>query len=317
MTKISVIVPVYGVEKYIKKCIDSIISQTFNDFEIIIVNDGTLDNSINIVKESFNDERIKIFNKENGGLASARNYGINVAKGEYLFFVDSDDYLEKNCLEEMYNKIIEDNVDMVICDYYKLYEDGVKEITKTISHYEKSNSKVSVISMPGAVCKLIKTSFFKKYNITFLEKHYFEDNAIMPFLCAVIPSFSYLEKPFYYYLQRTGSILNKKNYDPKWEDIFDSIEYLYNKFKEYKILNDFYSELEYIYIEYLLHAPSLKFICYKEGYKNIKKINNILKEKFPNWQKNKYYKKENIKYKIICSLLYYNQIKLVKLLLRK
>ena len=316
--KISVIVPVYNVEKYIVKCLESIVNQTYTNLEIIVVNDGTKDNSIKLIKDNFNDSRIKIYNKENGGLASARNYGIKNATGEYLFFVDSDDYIENDCLLEMYNEIAKDkSLEMVICDYYKLFENGDKEICKIIPFYEKDNYKTSVISMPGAVCKLIRKDLFDKYNITFLEGHYFEDNAIMPFVCAVAGKFSYIEKPFYYYLQRNGSILNKKKYDKKWEDIFDSLSCLYNKFNDNNLIDEFHDELEYIYIEYLLHAPSLRFIEYSDGIKNIHKINEIMKEKFPNWQKNKYYQKENIKYKIICSLLYNNQVKIVKLLLRK
>ena len=83
------------------------------------------------------------------------------------------------------------------------------------------------------------------------------------------------------------------------------------------MLNDYYDELEYIYIEYLLHAPCLRFLVYKDGKHNIKKISNIMRELFPNWKKNKYYKKHNIKYKIICNLFYYNKLSLAKVLLRK
>ena len=317
MPKISIIVPVYGVEKYIKKCIDSLVNQTFKDFEIIVVDDGTKDNSIKIIEDNFNDQRIKIFHKENGGNASAKNFGIEKATGEYLFFVDSDDYLDTDCLYEMYSKIIEDKTDMVICDYYKLFEDGKVEYEKMIPFYDENNKKCSVISMPGPVCKLTKRERYQKYNIQFLENHYFEDNAIMPFLCATCKSFSYIQKPFYFYLQRNGSILNKKKYDPKWEDIFDALDYLYNKFKKHHMINEFYEEIEYIYIEYLLHAPSLRFLDYPEGIENIKKISSIMKENFPNWRKNKYYKQEGIKYKIICNLFYKKHIKLAKFLLRR
>ncbi len=317
MSKISVIIPVYGVEEYIVKCINSIVNQTLKDIEIIIVNDGTKDNSIKLIKENFNDKRIKIFNKENGGLASARNYGIKKSTGEFLFFVDSDDYIDTNCLKEMYEKAIKDKVDLVICDYYKLEENGNKEHISIIPHYDKSNNKCSVISMPGAVCKLIKLNIVKDNNIEFLEGKCFEDNAIMPFACALCKNFSYVEKPFYYYLQRTGSILNKKHYDKKWEDIFDSLDHLYNKFKEYNLLNEYKDELEYIYIEYLLHASNLRFIDYKEGNSNILKVKRIIKDKFPNWRKNKYYKKESIKYKIMCNLFYFNWLFIIKVLRRK
>ncbi len=317
MEKISVIVPVYGVEKYIEKCVSSIVNQTYSNLEIIIVDDGTKDNSIKIVESKFKDKRIKIYHKENGGLASARNYGIKKATGDYLLFVDSDDFIELNCIEDMYNEMKKKKVDMVITDYYKYFENGAKTHEKMIPFYEADNNKCSVTSMPCAVCKLVKREVIIDNDIKFLEKHYFEDNAIMPYVCALCPNFSYIEKPYYYYLQREGSILNKSKYDKKWEDIYDSLDHLYNKFKDNNMLNDYYDELEYIYIEYLLHAPCLRFLVYKDGKHNIKKISNIMRELFPNWKKNKYYKKHNIKYKIICNLFYYNKLGLAKILLRK
>ena len=315
MIKVSVIVPVYNVEKYIVKCISSIVNQKLKDIEIIVVNDGTKDNSIKLIKENFTDDRIKIFNKKNGGAASAKNYGIKKAQGEFIFFVDADDFIEE-CLLEMYNKALKEKSDLVICDYYKYFEDKTKDHISIIPFYDKENKKCSVISMPGPVCKLVKRKIVLENNIMFLENHCFEDNAIMPYLCAVCNSFSYIKKPYYYYLQREGSALNKKSYSKSWEDIFSSLNNLYNRFDEGGIINEYYNELEYIYIEYLLHAANLKFIDYKEGIPNIKKVSRIMNQKFPNWRKNYYYKKENLKYKIIVNLFYYNQIKLIKLLRR-
>ena len=313
MIKVSVIVPVYNVEKYIVKCIDSVVNQKLKEIEIIVVNDGTKDNSIKLIEENFKDERIKIFNKENGGAASAKNYGIKKSSGEFLFFVDGDDFIDE-CLEEMYNEAIKSNSDLVICDYYKYFENNTKEKISIIPFYEKENKKCSVISMPGPVCKLVKREIVINNNITFLENHCFEDNAIMPYLCALCSKFSYIEKPYYYYLQREGSALNKNVYSKSWEDIFSSLENLYKRFEEGKILNEYKDELEYIYIEYLLHAANLKFIDYKEGIHNIKKVSKIMKEKFPKWRNNYYYKNENIKYKIMVNLFYYNKIKLIKLI---
>ena len=315
MVKVSVIVPVYGVEKYIVKCIDSIVNQKLKDIEIIVVNDGTKDNSIKLIEENFNDDRIKIFNKENSGAASAKNYGIKKATGEFLFFVDGDDFIDE-CLEEMYNKAKNTNSDLVICDYYKYFENNEKEHISIIPFYEENNKKCSVISMPGPVCKLVKRNIVLENNITFLENHCFEDNAIMPYLCALCNKFEYIQKPYYYYLQREGSALNKKVYSKSWEDIFSSLENLYNRFKDSNLIEKYKNELEYIYIEYLLHAANLKFIDYKEGIPNIKKVSKVMKNKFPKWKNNYYYKKENIKYKIIVNLFYYKQINLIKLLRR-
>lgn len=317
MAKVSIIVPVYGVEKYIVKCMDSLVNQSFKDIEIIVVNDGTKDKSIELIKKNFDDNRIKIFNKENGGIADARNFGIKHVNSEYVLFVDPDDFIDKDMVKDMYETMISEKTDFAICDYYKYYDDKNKQHIPMIPFYDKDNAKCSVISMPGAVCKLFKKEVLIKYDIKFLVGKYFEDNAIMPFACAVSGNFSYIRKPYYYYLQRDGSILNKTKYDKRWEDIFDSLDNLYKKFSDYKLLSKFHDEIEYIYIEYLLHAANLRFIDYEEAYHNIKRVSLVLKNTFPKWKKNMYYKKENIKYKIICNLFYYNKVNLIKKLLRR
>ena len=171
--------------------------------------------------------------------------------------------------------------------------------------------------MPGPVCKLIKKELFLKNGIKFLVNNAFEDNAIMPLICALAKNSAYIEEAYYYYLQRDGSSLNKKTYDKRWEDIVASLDYLYDKFRKFDLFDIYYEELEYIYIEYLLHAANLRFIDFPEGIVNIKKSSDIIKKKFPKWRKNKYYKCENIKYKIMCNLFFYNNIKLIKLIRRK
>lgn len=117
MDKISIIVPVYNVEKYIKKCIESIKTQTYTNFEALIINDGSPDNSIEIAKKiAGNDQRFIFFNKKNGGLSSARNFGIDQAKGKFIAFLDSDDYISPNFLSGMYSAITQTNADIAICD---------------------------------------------------------------------------------------------------------------------------------------------------------------------------------------------------------
>src|SRR5574344_1140045 len=131
MPKVSVIVPVYNVEKYIEKCLDSLINQTLQDIEIIIVNDGSTDNCEKIKVNHMNKykEKIKYYKKENGGLSDARNYGMKYATGDYICFLDSDDYVNVTLYEKMYNKAIEENYDYVECDFIWKYEDKeVKDI---------------------------------------------------------------------------------------------------------------------------------------------------------------------------------------------
>ena len=128
MPQISVIVPIYNTEKYIHKCINSILGQSFRDIEIILVNDGSEDNCGQIVNEYQKaDARIKVIHKENGGLWSARNAGLDIATGKYISFIDSDDWVKREMLEEMYNKAEEHQADLVVCNYNKVYADRTEE----------------------------------------------------------------------------------------------------------------------------------------------------------------------------------------------
>ena len=117
--KISVIVPVYKAEEYLHRCVDSILAQSFTGFELILINDGSPDNSGAICDEyAQKDNRVKVIHKENGGVASARQCGIDNATGEYTIHADPDDWVEPTMLEELYNKAVEENADMVVCDFY-------------------------------------------------------------------------------------------------------------------------------------------------------------------------------------------------------
>ena len=126
MIKVTVIVPVYKTEEYLKKCLDSLVNQTLDNMEIIVVNDGSPDNSQKIIEEykSLYPNIIKSFIKKNGGLSDARNFGLKYAKGEYIAFVDSDDYVSINMMQEMYNYASNNNKDIVVCDCVNFYQDG-------------------------------------------------------------------------------------------------------------------------------------------------------------------------------------------------
>lgn len=171
--KISVIVPVYNVEKYLKQCLDSIVNQTYKNLEIIIVNDGTKDNSMKIVEEYLQDKRIKVINKENGGLSSARNIGIKEATGDYISFIDSDDYISLNMYEDLVKNI--NGEDIIIFNYSRL-DDKTKKIVK--NKYIKNNKMIILdkklnylYSRIELVCwnKIYKATFIKEKKINFLE----------------------------------------------------------------------------------------------------------------------------------------------------
>ncbi|MFZ3577233.1 glycosyltransferase family 2 protein, partial [Virgibacillus sp. DJP39] len=131
--KLSIIVPVYKVEQYLAKCIDSILNQTYKDFELILVNDGSPDNCSDICDSYMKkDNRIKVIHKANGGLSSARNAGIQIARGEYIGFVDSDDFIHRRMYEVLYKNAFKYLSDIVVCDYSQVQE-GEKYIEKEIN----------------------------------------------------------------------------------------------------------------------------------------------------------------------------------------
>ena len=166
MPKVSVIVPIYNVEKYLEKCINSLLSQTLEDIQIILVNDGSKDNSGNIAKEyeQNNKDRVIYVEKENGGLSDARNYGLKYATGDFIAFLDSDDYIEKNAYEEMYNKAIEENADYVECDFIWEFPNKIR----VDKQYPYKNKK-EMLSFVRVVAwnKLIKRQLITDNNLEF------------------------------------------------------------------------------------------------------------------------------------------------------
>lgn len=317
--KVSIIVPVYNVEQYLRKCLDSLVNQTYKNIEIIVINDGTKDNSQDIIdeyKENYPD-LIKSYIKENGGLASARNFGLKKSKGDYIVFVDSDDYVDITMIEKLCNEVKRTNSDIVVCGANSVMNNTISELSNFIQ-YSLNNKKNYIINCVGACWQIIKRDLFIKNKLFFLENHFYEDIAIIPVLAIFANKISYIHDNLYYYLTRSGSIMNQIKYSKSLEDIFDSMETLRKKFLEMNMYNEYYEELEFLYIEHLLHAASLRFFKFDLNIvkENLNKIVKIIKFSFPNWKKNKYFKKQSLKYKIVCDLFYKKNYKLLKLLLK-
>ena len=316
MTKVSVIVPVYNVENLLAKCLDSLVNQTFDDYEVIVVNDGSPDNSQKIIDDYSNrfPNIIKPLKKENGGLSSARNYGLKYAEGEYVLYVDSDDYVSNDILEKMYSLAISDNSDIVVCRSYMVCSNNLEEMDKEVLNTDLY--KRYILNRPSAHCKLVKKEILLHPELAFLEGHHYEDIAEVPAFCLYAKNISFVDDYLYYYLVREGSIMHNKEYSEKLNDIFDSIDNLTNIFINKNAFDKYKDELEFLYIKHLLHAASLRFLPYEEGSPSINKVCEIMKDKFSDWSKNKYYKKMNFKYKIVCNFIYKKKISLLKKILK-
>lgn len=286
MYKVSVIVPIYNVEKYLEKCLESLINQTLQEIQIILVNDGSMDGSGAIAKiyaQKYTD-KVLYLEKENGGLSDARNYGIPYAKGQYIAFLDSDDYIERNAYEEMYNKAIAENGDYVECDFIWEYPDKNK-IDKIIPYSNKKEMLTNVRVV--AWNKLIKKEIIEKNNIYFPKGLRYEDIEFTYTLIPYLDKCLHVDKEFIHYTQRDNSIANVQN--EKTSEIFTILDNVIKYYKKYNLYDEYKDELEYNYTRILL-CSSLKRMC-KIQDKNIRKklinktwqkLNNI----FPKWKKN-------------------------------
>ena len=207
---ISIITPVYNSEDYLRTCLDSIIAQTFTNWEVIVVDDGSTDNSFEICREyANNDNRFRIYHKENGGVSSARQYGVDQLSEEsaYSIHVDPDDWVEPQMLESLYTKAIESDADMVICDYYNCFEDKDDYIHQD----PKSDNPEQVLGalfqgLHGSLCnKLIKSDSYKKFDIRFpVGLDYGEDLFVNVALLQKIGKVAYLPQAFYHYDQHSN-----------------------------------------------------------------------------------------------------------------
>jgi len=312
MVKISVIVPVYNTFLYLEKCLDSIFNQTLEEIEVIVINDGSTDDSLKTIKKYYKKykDKMVIIDKKNEGQAVARNLGIKKAKGEYICFIDSDDWIDTNMFKHLYDSAFSNDYDIVYCNS-NIVKDG-NFFPLLCEQYSCDNKKNYIINNFGPCAKLIKREIIVNNNLEFLEHRIYEDLAIVPAYALYAKKVGFVDKCYYNYFMRSGSTMNNLTYNKKLEDIFLSIDSLHEIFKKEKKEQYYGLELEYIYIKSLLHAASLRFIKYEEGYKQIDKIVSLLKEDYPNWMKNKYFKKCGLKYRIMCKLIYYKRYRLIK-----
>lgn len=296
---VSVIIPVYNVEKYIEKCVTSVLEQTFDDFEIIVVIDGSTDGSEAKARklQEENPEKIIIINQENRGLGGARNTGIINARGEYLLFVDSDDYIEKNLLADAVETLKSENSDVVIFDFDYVDESG--ELLKRESAVPMGNAEFAV--MPGVLTaspcvwnKLYKKTLFTENGIFYPDRLWFEDLATTPRILSETAKISYLAKPYYNYVQRSDSIMadSKKSAArlARNKEILTVYEIGENYFLQMGKHEQYHSELEYLAVYHILFAAAVRVNESDPGNKLQAELVDYTLKKYPHFEKNKYYK---------------------------
>ena len=291
MIKLSLIVPVYNVEKYLDKCLDSLVNQTLKDIEIIVVNDGTKDNSQKIIDKYAKKypKLIKPFIKENGGLSSARNYGVKYATGEYIGFVDSDDYVDLNLFERMYNLAKKEKSDVVGCGVKYVYKDRLGSISINTSLFNKS-----VVESPNILLeiksyapnKIYKRSFWIKNKFEF-AKQYFEDSALIYNVLLAANKVSVISDSFYYY-NKTNEVSITRIADDRAYDIFKSCDSILNFYKKNNSYEKIKEQVDYICIKHIRYRIKVYIsACESKKLKEyVKYSHEYLNKNIIDWKKN-------------------------------
>lgn len=214
---ISIIVPIYNMEKLIRKCLDSILAQSFKDYECLLIDDGSKDGSPAICDEyAQKDERVKVFHKPNGGLSDARNYGLARAYGEYTIFFDPDDWVDEDCLKDLYTKAQETDADMVICDYYNQDPYQIKYVKQeptSLNHHDVLKDMIVGKLYGFTWNKLLKRDLYSRYNLQYTVGMYgCEDQYTMCKLLKNDIQIAYLPKAYYHYMHY-GDATQSRRYD--------------------------------------------------------------------------------------------------------
>ena len=287
MTDISVIVPAYNAEKYIEKCLNSLVNQTKEELEFIIINDGSTDHTEELVK-TFKDKRIRYFKNINQGIGKTRNYGIDQAKGEYILFLDSDDYVEKTCCEELYQKAKNDDLDIVICDFYKEWDDGrVEEIhTPYFANSSLKENPDIITEYLAPWAKIYRRKLVVDNKIRFVEDCKYED---VPFVIEALDKadkIGKIDKCLFYYLIHGNSETTVR--DRRCFDILKIIDKIRKYTKEKEYLKDKIDHLTVrIITNYTIQQRVQK--DKKIGMEFIETAFTYLKKEVPDYKNNKYY----------------------------
>ena len=326
MPKISVIVPVYNVENYLEKCLNSLVNQTIQDIEILVINDGSKDQSQKIIVQFATQfpEKIKAFEKENGGLSDARNFGLDRATGDFIGFVDSDDYVTETMFEEMYQLAQKNNAEIVICNLQKVNEHG--EITQKLTQIPNMPEKIvlkdyfSVFSDASyfACNKIFRKELFLTKR--FKKGVHFEDIQLIPQLFLESSIIAQTQYFHYQYLERSDSIT--KTHTEKGLDILKAVEDVEVAFKKsqysdrllelknFQILEGIYTFLAYLAFvkdEKIFYSMSEKLNIFIQE-RNISKMDIL---KYSRFGKN-YLLSLPMKKRLYYLLYFGNQLKLIR-----
>jgi glycosyltransferase involved in cell wall biosynthesis len=318
----SIVVPMYNVSTFVKRCIDSIVNQTFRDFELIIVNDGSTDGSLKIAKDALSgteiENRLKIINQKNNGVGFSRNVGLKYAQGKYVFFIDSDDFLSVDALRKLHDIIHGNDYDIVFFNAFSVLPNGIKLRKKNLCgeflrEVIVNNESLRKLIILPTLCwnKVYKKSFLENGEIKFPEKIVYEDVVFAPLAVLKAKKIFFLEDAIYNYVQRENSITKRSLDDKQIEDILDANRLLISDFKKLKCFGKFRDEIELIAIKTVLFNVFNSVILNDVKDERLYKLINFIEDFFPYYYNNSYLNKTDLK---MINLIKHRRLKLYRIL---
>lgn len=296
--KVSVIVPVYNTEKYLEKCLDSLVNQTLHDIEIVVVDDGSTDSSPRIIDDYKGryPDRFVVRTQKNSGQAAARNEALKLCTGEYIGFLDSDDFVKYSMFERMYNAAISSEADYVACGYTDItYDDGeVVELQHYVaSKVAKTTKDLYFGALVSPFIHLYRSEIIRASNVTFPEGVIYEDTAFYLNLVPYLKKITVIEEPLAFRVRHKNSTTTTFKAE-KVEQILLVVDEILKYYKENKLWNEYKDEATYFCVKVLL-CSSMQRICKvserDERKELVQKTLKYLEEKFPDYRKNPYFRK--------------------------
>lgn len=319
MELVSVVVPIYKVEPYLEKCVKSIQNQTYQNLEIILVDDGSPDRCGEICdRYAREDTRIKAVHKENGGLSDARNYGVRYTTGKYLLFVDSDDFIHETLVEKTVKVAEENACDLVLFDYYYV-EHNIEEVRtcEQIPAYQTTSldrQRVLLATPPSAWSKLFNRDFYMSSGIEFPKGLYFEDLGTTPKFLLKAKKVFYLKEPLYYYMIRSNSIMGNQNYRKKYSDMVSILEQVLRYYEKEGAFEQYRSELEFLVFKNAFFEPAKELVLAHHEKPYIEQYRHYVYDQFPKMNRNQYVRQMGKKDRLHLLLLNTKQYWIMRLL---
>ena len=307
MPAISVIIPVFNAEKYLKRCVDSVL-KSLGDLsgEVLLVDNDSSDDSLALCREYAKKypKIVSVSQCHTPGAAAVRNFGVSKAKGKYIWFIDADDWISEDAITKLAASANKTEADIVMMGAERVYPDGHRDYLSPVSPDEPDYKSRFVRYGMGPWQVMIRRKWCIDNKFTFKERFIHEDMELMSALILYTDKLASVNEPLYFYSQNDESVLHQKKFNPHIFDIFPALEGLYQRFNEAGAEQKYHDELEWFFIWNLLIDSAKDFGQFPEGQPGFQRSREMLKKYFPEWRKNRFLREKPLKLQIRVRLNY-------------